>query len=149
MKRYVKQTGWLCAVVYAATVLLVAAQEPIEDLRVPVEYYPDGTLRTELFAARAEVLPDASIAASGIVFRVFSTNAAVEMTITAEAAVCSRERQSASSEKAVSAQQGDLLLTGDGFVWNGTESTLRVLRKARISFPSAMIKTERILKRED
>lgn len=130
-----------------AAVILAAAQEPIEDLRVPVEFYPDGTLKTELFATRASVLPDAMIAASGIVFRVFTTNALVDVTIKADDAVCSRERQAASSDKAVSLQRGGLLITGEGFDWDGTKSTLRIRRRARVSFPSEMIKAERILDR--
>lgn len=146
MKRYVKQVCWIGAAVYAAAILAVLAQQPIEDLRVPLEYYPDGTLKTELFAKRAMVQPDASIAASGVVFRVFATNGTVDITITAEDAECSRERQSGRSEKAVSMRQGDMLLTGEGFRWNGADGTLRIQRQARISFPSEMIKMERVLK---
>lgn len=144
MKRYVKQACWVGAVVYAATLLVVLAQEPIEELRLPLEYLPDGTLRTELFARRATVQPDMSIAASGIVFRVFATNGTVETTITAEEAEFNRERLTGQSDKAVSMQQGDLLVTGEGFRWNGASGTLLILRRARIAFPSEMIRKERI-----
>ena len=146
MKRYVKQICWIGAGVYAAAIVAVLAQEPIEDLRLPLEYYPDGTLKTELFASRAIVQPDASITASGIVFRVFATNGAVDVTITAKDAECSRERQAGWSEKAVSMRQGDMLVTGEGFMWNGEDGTLRIRRQARISFPSEMIKMERVFK---
>ncbi len=149
MKRYVKQACWIGVGGYAAALLAVLAQEPIEGLRVPLEYYPDGTLRTELSARRATVSPDATIAASGIVFRVFSTNGTVDVTITAEDAECSRERQAGWSETAVSMRQGDMLLTGEGFRWNGASGTLRVLRQARVSFPSEMIKMEGILKNDE
>lgn len=149
MKRYVKQAVWIGACAYAAAILVVLAQEPIEGLRLPLEFYPDGTLKTELFARRATVRPDMTIAASGIVFRVFATNGTVDLTITAEDAECSRETQTGWSEKAVSIRQGDMLLTGEGFKWNGADGTLRILRKARVSFPSEMIRTERILKDDE
>ena len=113
-------------------------------LRLPLEYLPDGTLRTELFARRAMVQPDMSISASGIVFRVFATNGTVETTITAEEAEFNRERLTGRSDKAVSMQQGDLLVTGEGFRWNGASGTLLIRRRARIAFPSEMIRKERI-----
>ncbi len=149
MKRYVKQACWIGVGVYAAALLAVLAQEPIEGLRVPLEYYPDGTLRTELFARRATVSPDSTIAASGIVFRVFFTNGTVDVTITAEDAECSRERQAGWSKTAVSMRQGEMLLTGEGFKWNGVSGTLQILRQARVSFPSEMIKMEGILKNDE
>lgn len=143
MKRYVKQLFGIGFCVYMVVILAVLAQDPIEDLRVPLEYYPDGTLKTEVFARQAIVKPDMTIAASGIVFRVFATNGAEDVTIRADDAECSRERQAGWSEKPVSVTQGDVELTGDGFAWNGREGTLRILRNARVSFPSEMIKMER------
>ncbi len=149
MKRYVKPALWIALGVYAAAIMALLAQEPIEGLRLPLEYYADGTLKTELFARQATVQPNLTIAASGIVFRVFATNGTVETTITAEDAEFSRERQSGRSEKAVSMRQGDMLVTGEGFEWKGADGTLRILRKARVAFPSEMIGTERILKDDE
>jgi lipopolysaccharide export system protein LptC len=106
-------------------------------------------LKSELFAERAHVQPDATIAASGIVFRVFGTNGVVDVTIEAEDAECSREQQAGWSEKPVSLKKGDMQLTGVGFKWSGRKGTLRILRHARVTFPSEMIKTERILKRDE
>jgi LPS export ABC transporter protein LptC len=146
MKRYVKHICSIGAGIYVATVMAVLAQEPIEDLRLPLGWYPDGTLKTELFAKQATVRPDATIAVRGMVFRVFSTNGTVETTITAEDAQFNREKQVGRSEKAVSMQQGGLQVTGEGFRWNGVDGTLQILRQARVSLPAEMIKTERILK---
>ncbi len=145
MKRYVNGIAWVCACAGMATSLVVMAQDPIEDLRVPMEYYADGTLKSELLASRAEVLADETIAASGLVFRVFTTNALVDITIKATDALCNRQQQTATSEKAVEMQRGELRMTGEGFVWNGTNGTLRIRRQARITFPSEMIKAEGIL----
>jgi len=142
MKRYVKRIVGTGVLGSLAMVMAALAQDPIEDLRVPMEYYPDGTLKAELFAARAEVQADSAIAASGVVFRVFTTNAIVEATIKAEEAVFHRERQTATSETAVSMQRGGVVITGEGCVWNGSEGTLRILRRARVTFPVELIKAE-------
>jgi lipopolysaccharide export system protein LptC len=91
------------------------------------------------------VLADETIAASGLVFRVFTTNALVDITIKATDALCSRQQQTATSEKAVEMQRGELRMTGEGFEWNGTNGTLRIRRQARITFPSEMIKAEGVL----
>ena len=124
-------------------------KQAIEDLRLPLEFYADGTLKSELFAERAHVQPDTTIAASGIVFRVFDTNGMVDLTITAQDAECSREQQAGWSDKSVSIQKGDMLVTGKGFKWSGSDGTMRILRQARVSFPSELIKTERILENDE
>jgi len=149
MKRYVKRWMFIMAGVAIVGVLQGRAQEPIEDLRVPVEYYPDGTLKSELFAAYAFVQPDQTITGSGVVFRVFSTNGVQDMVITAGDAICRPDRESVLSRTAVSVQRGDVLLTGTGCEWNGTNMTLRILQNVRVSLPSALIKPERIIKREE
>ncbi len=150
MKQYVKliRAGMALYCVCQGWPDTGSAQEPIEDLRVPVAYYPDGTLKTELFAMRAEVLSDGSILASGIVYRVFTTQATVEMTITAETAITNHEKQTASSDSGVSMTRGTVQVTGTGFDWSGADETLRIRGDARVSFPSEMIRAEGVLNRE-
>lgn len=147
MKRYVNRICWFYGVGCVAVTLLLPAQEPIENLRVPVEYYPDGTLKTELFAERADVLADSTIAASGVTLQMFSTNAVVEATVKVVDVIFQRDQQIATSEKEVEMQHGVLRITGEGCIWNGTNGVLRILRRARVSFPSEMIKAEGVLNR--
>ncbi len=117
-----------------------AGFRPMTGLRVPVAFYPDGTLKNELTAKEALVLPDGRIVATGIVFRVFSTNATLETTIQAADAVVDRVRQTGHSERPVSLVRDDLLLTGEGFEWSGLGETIRILNRVRMTFPSEMFK---------
>ena len=117
-----------------------AGFRPMEGLRVPVEFYPDGTLKNELTAKEAWVLPDGKIMATGIVFRVFSTNATLEVTIQAADAVVDRVEQTGHSLQPVSLVREDLLLTGEGFEWSGAGETIRILDQVRLTFPSRMFK---------
>ena len=125
-----------------ALVVVGIAQEPMEDLRIPLEHYPTGELKTELFAERAEVPPDGSIVAFGLVLKSFTLAGDVEMEIQAEDCVCDRIAQVASSSNHVSLVRGDLRVSGDGFTWKGSEEKLKILRNARVVFPSAMVKEE-------
>lgn len=120
----------------------VFAQEPLEGLRVPVDFYPNGQVKTELQADRAEILPDGRIRAEGIEFRTFETNGTLDVTIRAADAIADRGEKEANSERPVSLMREALLLTGEGFVWNGKGETIRILRRVRLSFPSEMIREE-------
>lgn len=111
---------------------------PMQGLRVPISYYPDGTLKDELLADTARMREDGTIVATGIVFRVYATNATMELQIQAADAVVDREARKGHSERPVSLIRKDLLLTGEGFVWNGVAETIRILRKVRLTFASKM-----------
>ncbi len=148
MKRCVKR--WCAGV---SGLLLLAwfpcalAQEPIEDLRVPMEYYEDGTLKSELFAGRAEMRSPGTIAVWGIVFRLFTALGIEEVVLRAEEALINREAQVAVSRRPMSMQRGNLKITGDSFTWNGKEGILLIQRNARVTFPSGLIQAEGVLNR--
>lgn len=115
---------------------------PMEGLRVPISYFPDGTLKNELIADHARMRADGKIVATGIVFRVFSTNATLEVQIQAADAVVDRKTRQGHSQRPVSLIRKELLLTGEGFTWNGVAETIRILRRVRLTFPSQMFKEQ-------
>jgi lipopolysaccharide export system protein LptC len=133
-----------------AMVCLVAvgvAQEPMEDLRIPLEHYPTGELKTELFADRAEVPPDGSIVAFGLILKSFTVDGELVMEIQAEDCVCDRVAQVASSSNHVSLTRGDINVSGDGFTWSGADEKLKILNNARVVFPTAMMQKEGVFDR--
>ncbi len=138
--------GVLCAMAVIGCVVAVGvAQEPMEDLRIPLEHYPTGEVKTELFAARAEVPPDGSIVAYGLVLKSFTEAGELEMEIRADDCVCDRAEQVASSSNHVSLTRGDINVSGDGFTWHGDEEQLKILKNARVVFPAAIVKQEGVL----
>ena len=114
------------------------AMQPLEGLRVPIDFFPDGTLKHELTAQRARVMPDGSIEGTGIEFRVFTPDGNEEVTIRAADATVDRVGRSGHSESPVALMRDNLLLTGEGFEWNGVGETIRILRRVRLTFPSQM-----------
>jgi hypothetical protein len=127
----------------SAVMIVVFAQEPMQDLRIPLEHYDSGSLKTELFASRAEVPTNGNIVASGIVLKTFSEAGDLEMQIDADDCVYDQSAQVASSSNHVSLKRGEITVSGDGFKWVGAEETLTVLRNARLAFPSAIVGKER------
>jgi hypothetical protein len=139
-----RRKPWLCGALIVVGVLAVVAQEPMENLRIPLSHYPGGELKTELMAERAEVPPDGRIAAYGLILRAFLEDGSLEMEIKAEDCVCDRLGQVASSTNAVSLVRGPVTVTGEGFSWSGGDEKITITRNARVEFPSAIVQEERV-----
>jgi hypothetical protein len=123
--------------------VVLANMQPLQGLRVPVDFYPDGTLKHELLADEARALEDGVIDAKGVEFRVFTEEGVLEAVIRAEQTTVDRVGLQGRSERKVSVERGPLLLTGEGYEWNGKGETIRILRNVRLTFPSQMFR-ERI-----
>ncbi len=135
----------VCSLIIACGVLAAGiAQVPMEDLRIPLEHYSSGALKAELIAKKAEVPPDGRIVAYGLTMRSLYEDGSLEMEIQAEDCECDRVEQVAQSTNHVTLIRGDIRLDGDGFVWQGNEEKITILRNARVSFPSSIVKSERI-----
>lgn len=117
--------------------------QPLQGLRVPVDFYLDGTLKHELQAKEARVLEDGTIEAQDVIFRLFTQEGREDVTIQAAQATVDRVGLRGHSARPVSLMRERLLLTGEGFEWNGTAETIRILRRVRLTFPSEMFR-ERI-----
>jgi len=126
--------GWLAS---------YGALAPLQGLRVPVDFYPDGTLKHELLAKEARALEDGTIAARDLEFRLFTPEGREDVVIRAADAMVHRAGLRGHSDRPVSLMRESLLLTGEGFEWNGKAETIRILRRVRLSFPSEMFR-ERI-----
>ena len=133
--------------VFAASILmsavvlsLGATMQPLQRLRVPVDFYPDGTLKHELLAEEARVLEDGTIEAKGVEFRLFTEAGQEEVLIRAVDATVDRAGSRGHSDRSVSLTRDQLFLTGEGFEWNGAGETIRILRNVRLTFPSQMFR---------
>ncbi len=126
-------------------IAVVVAEEPIKNLRVNLDYYPTGELKTELFAKWADVPPDGKIIAQGLVLNGFTLDGKVEMEIIAEDCVYDQDKGVASSTNAVALTRGDITVNGKGFEWSGGDKKLKILKKAKVVFPAAIIKNKGVL----
>ncbi|MFU8779939.1 MAG: hypothetical protein ACNA71_02815 [Kiritimatiellia bacterium] len=120
--------------------VVLASIQPMQGLRVPMDYYPDGTLKHELLAREAQLTEGGAIDVRGVEFRLFTPEGREEVVIRAEQATVDRVGLRGHSERPVSLARDQLLLTGEGFKWNGTGETIEILRNVRLSFPSQMFR---------
>jgi len=121
------------------------AEEPIENLRVRLECYPTGEVKTELFAKRANVPPDGSIVAYGLVLKGFTIDGKVEMEIVAEDCIFDQSKGVANSSNVVSLTRGDVKVSGKGFTWKSEDKKLKILKKAKVVFPAGIITGKGVL----
>ncbi len=135
--------AWAVCLISSVVLLsLGATMQPLQGLRVPLDFYPDGTLKHELLAQEARARDDGTIEAQKVEFRFFSEEGQEEAIIRAADATVDRVGLRGNSEKPVSLSRDQMLLTGEGFEWDGTGETIRILRNVRLAFPSQMFREQ-------
>ncbi len=135
----------IVGVLFFAVSFISYAEEPIENLCVRLECYSTGEVKTEIFAKRANVPPDGSIVAYGLVMKGFTIDGKVEMEIVAEDCIFDQDKGEASSTNAVSLTRGDIKVSGKGFTWKSEDKKLKILKKAKVVFPAGIIKSKGVL----
>jgi len=133
-------------VVWAACIVLLPilvpraeSQEAMTDLRVALDYYDDGQLKTELIASTARVVEEGDIDATGVVFRSVTPEGKTEMTLKVASCVCNRENQTARSDAPVSMERTDVTITGTGMRWNGDAQKVKLLSDVRVVMTKGLL----------
>lgn len=105
---------------------------PITDLRLPLEYYEDGTIKSQLRAASAKVSAKGYIEASNIIVEFYSEQGNIELLIKADDCRWSREDRIATSESNVRLEREGVVITGTGFEWNVEEQCVKILDNVKV-----------------
>ena len=135
----------ICGLMLAG-VTVCKAQAPIENLRVRLECYPSGKVKTEVFAKQAVVATDGTITATGVVFKQFTVEGKLDIKVEADNCVINQEAQTASSTHHVVLHRGGIVVSGGGFNWNGNDGKIVITKEAKVELPMAVIKTEGVFK---
>jgi lipopolysaccharide export system protein LptA len=122
------------------------AEEPIENLRVKLEYYPTGELKRELFAKLAEVPSNGDIVAHGLELKELAKDGSVQIKINADDCRFNQDKQTATSTNRVVLKREGMTVSGKGFDWDGNKQKIKILKNARVEFPAAIVKKEGVLK---
>jgi hypothetical protein len=112
---------------------LLPTNAPIENLRIPLEHWPDGTIKTQINAAAAR-MPDETgdVLADRIRIETFTSAGETENLILAEEGRYNRTNGQASSEGAVHFEREGVLITGRGFQWNGTDEVVKIKSNVKV-----------------
>ena len=117
--------------------LMVEAEEeemamPVKNLRLPMEHYDSGAVKTELKAGFALVPPNGMIVASNVMMRMFFEDGSTNVLMTAESCNYDRKKQSANSEGEIKIIRDNVVITGKGFEWYSERERVKILSDAKI-----------------
>jgi len=105
---------------------------PITELRLRLESYENGDVKTELSAEFAEVPDEGAIEAQQVRAQMYDTNGHVTAALEAEACIYDREQKRAFSDSRVKLEQDQVTITGRGFEWRMEDQTVRILHDVRV-----------------
>lgn len=112
-----------------------AVREPAENVTVPVENYPDGSVKTSVVAERAQMfLKDGLIWCSGVKIRQFRVDGSVESEIDAANCVVDRATRSGWAEGAANATyRGETNLSGADVYFSAKDEYIMIATNVCLS----------------
>lgn len=106
---------------------------PAEDVTVPIEVFDDGSVKTVVFAKRAQYfLQSGLVWAEGVVIKKFKSEGTIDSVIEAEHCVIDRASKSGWAEGAAKVSHGKTVFTGKGVYFSSPESYVKVFENSHI-----------------
>lgn len=105
---------------------------PMDDVRVPLEYYEDGRIKSQLFSDSAKVGPEGDIEALSPRVEFYGKDGDVEILMKAEECRYNRDNRTAVSKSNVRLEKEDTVITGTGLDWDGKEQSVKILDNTRV-----------------
>lgn len=103
-----------------------ASESPIQELRLPLEFYDNGALKSQLTAAFANVPETGAIDASDVRFEMFEPDGVTNLVVTAEECRFDRDAGLATSQTRVTLRKRDVAISGVGLEWELTNEVIRL-----------------------
>ena len=117
-------------------------RSPAENLTVPIEHFPDGSVKATISARRAQVFLDSDyVWGEGVVVREYDADGKVELTLSAESCVVDRARKCGWAEGAAKASaHGQATVEGVGIYFSFSEEFVKIFSNAEIRFENVKLK---------
>jgi hypothetical protein len=125
---------WVGCLVVVLAAIGGYAQDKLTELRLPLGYYPDGTLKAELRASDADIESEIRFRGRHVRYRSYAPDGSVDIAMDAADALVNRATMTASSTGAVKIVKGEVEISGVGFDWYGEEKKVKIKSQARIEF---------------
>jgi hypothetical protein len=119
---------------------------PIRDLRLPLEQYEDGAVKTQLRAGGAEVPPRGHVHGRDVLLEMFDPGGGTNVAVWAETCRYSRRYQTAGSDGPVRVEARGLKVTGRGFVWESGQERVIIKQDVRVVLQRDLAKTKGALR---
>ncbi len=108
-------------------------QTPAEDVTIPIEMFPDGSIKIIVHARKAQYfLSTGFVWAEGVTLRQFKRDGSLDITLEVQNCVIDRATKSGWAEGAVTLTQGETVLRGRGVYFSSPEDYLRVTQDSDI-----------------
>jgi hypothetical protein len=113
---------------------------PIKDLRVPLDSYESGKIKTQILAEAARVPDRGPVDAKGVRVEFFTEEGELDYVVLAERCTYDREAGRVTSETRVRIEQEGLLVTGIGFTWSAEHEVVSLKRDVHVEFDRSVKK---------
>ena len=111
----------------------------VEGLRVPLEVWPDGTVKTEVTARKARVGDSGALIASGLKVEFRKEDGTVETRLEADACEFDRAKKTAKSDSAVVVTRRGLKISGTGFEWVSADQKIVIKNNVEVTFEKDLL----------
>lgn len=102
-------------------------QAPAEDVTVPVETFPDGSVKTTVHAKKAQYfLATGLVWAEDVTVRKFNRDGSVDLVLEAKNCIVDRQTKSGWAEGPAKLTQGESVFRGSGVYFSSPEEYIRV-----------------------
>jgi hypothetical protein len=110
--------------------------QPVSGFSVPT-YDEEGNLTSKLFGDYAKILPDGLVEITGLRVEFYSggeTNRRTDMRVSSPKCFFHRGKGVAMSDSSVRIARDNMVVTGEGFVWDSKKEHLRIAKDAKVVF---------------
>lgn len=116
----------------------------LKGLKVPLEYYPDGTLKAVLRAEISNV--DATgrkIEGENLRYETYAKGGATDVVITAESCVYDKAKGRAESKNKVKLEKENITITGKGFTLDSKKEIISLHSEVVVEFDKGLMSREK------
>jgi len=106
---------------------------PIRDLRLPLERYEDGKIKTQLMAGQANVPSQGEIRAKKVRVEFYKDEKVDALMVTDECRY-DRNDEIARSASSVRIERGGIVITGTGFEFSMKDQIVKILSRVKVVF---------------
>jgi hypothetical protein len=126
--------GICCTILWSQTSLAADAVtiKPVENVKLPLERYEDGKIKTQLIAGKAKPPIQGDWEAWDVRIEFYTPEGVVEAFMTADDCRYNREAGTARSDSNVRLEKSDIIITGKGFEWNATNQIVKIMSDVKV-----------------
>jgi hypothetical protein len=105
---------------------------PIENLTLPLDYYPDGTIKARLIAKHSQIFENGTVFASGVEVVMYDVGGQVSGHLVASDCVFDREKSHGYCRGAVEVRYNNDVLKGVGMYFSIADEYIKILSDCMI-----------------